>query len=775
MDVVQKVQNVLKSALDKPPTLTGSIPKIPEHANVEWSNILPSILSGETDTISPSSESAHHKHTMEKLESGSGVVSPTESSSDIGGTSATTLRNPTRKPDIQTNAYAGFTNNMQHVVEKPQHGHHSQPMTGGISEKPMIPVPVITLMEQKLSTLRPTVTESPVFEMLSVIPVVEATESAHKKDQITESSAIDNAAVRVPPETEEGPKQDEQFVELTLSEVPESTTASQISTVEQTNPGNKTGQVSGTSSESSTVVTETVTSCNRPNKVTSVADKTTSISNATYILIPSKNNTSSSEGLSSMADVTKESQVNGTRNDDEVIPENDAATSTPLSHVSLGSMEATEIASSSALTSASRIEVTTGSTLPHADRLGEDSSITKDSLSSVTVTGNHVNSQSIGSLVPMEPLPTQLIDSLSSVMSQVSEVKPPVLSLSSTSDGAPQIPIMNINYDERHNNMSDSDRIGTNVNTDSQQDQLVTSHDENITERIVSSETYATNATVIPSQDIATRIVDSPTPATTQRSTMAATNITNITGIGNLISANSQLTMTTSATSASTATAEAMINRMDGNATTPAGLSAASPDTMISESTTRSSVTAQLEKTENASSKKDHIETPAILEVAADAASEKRVTDRIIPAKVPVTTSATKPQPTGTESSTESTNGYLENTLTNLNWSNPMSAVDQVLNVASLPSNAPSIEPIALPNDTSKLTASVLASSLIAGFTTSTSEKSLLEDISDNQIIKIAPTQSARPTILSNVTKLPGLISGSVTQMYEKKCRIYYK
>ncbi|KOC59119.1 Ovalbumin-related protein Y [Habropoda laboriosa] len=49
MDVVEKVQNVLKSAMGKPPstTLTGSLPTIPEKANVEWSNILPAILAGD--------------------------------------------------------------------------------------------------------------------------------------------------------------------------------------------------------------------------------------------------------------------------------------------------------------------------------------------------------------------------------------------------------------------------------------------------------------------------------------------------------------------------------------------------------------------------------------------------------------------------------------------------------------------------------------------------------------------------------------------------------
>ncbi|XP_076166535.1 uncharacterized protein LOC143146283 isoform X2 [Ptiloglossa arizonensis] len=54
MDVVEKVQSVLKSAMDKPSALTGTIPNlVPEKANVEWSNILPAILAGDKygDTI----------------------------------------------------------------------------------------------------------------------------------------------------------------------------------------------------------------------------------------------------------------------------------------------------------------------------------------------------------------------------------------------------------------------------------------------------------------------------------------------------------------------------------------------------------------------------------------------------------------------------------------------------------------------------------------------------------------------------------------------------
>ncbi|KAK0157466.1 hypothetical protein PV328_011209 [Microctonus aethiopoides] len=49
-DVVQNVQNVLKGELNKPPSLMTSVPTIPGHDNSEWSNILPSILAGDTES-----------------------------------------------------------------------------------------------------------------------------------------------------------------------------------------------------------------------------------------------------------------------------------------------------------------------------------------------------------------------------------------------------------------------------------------------------------------------------------------------------------------------------------------------------------------------------------------------------------------------------------------------------------------------------------------------------------------------------------------------------
>ena len=53
-DVVQNVQNVLKSELSKPTTVMTSVPTIPGHANDEWSSILPAILAGDMESQSMS-------------------------------------------------------------------------------------------------------------------------------------------------------------------------------------------------------------------------------------------------------------------------------------------------------------------------------------------------------------------------------------------------------------------------------------------------------------------------------------------------------------------------------------------------------------------------------------------------------------------------------------------------------------------------------------------------------------------------------------------------
>ncbi|XP_012235282.1 serine-rich adhesin for platelets [Linepithema humile] len=723
MDVVQKVQNVLKSALDKPPTLTGTIPKIPEHANVEWSNILPSILSGETDAISPGGES--HKVTTERIE----TSSPVESALNIG-TSATP-KDPVKKPDVQTNAYAGFTNNMQHG-EKPQHGHQQT----SISEKPMIPVPVITLTEQKLSTLQPAFTESPVFQMVSVIPVAE-------KVSQTDSFAADVASyatTQLPAQTEELGQTE--YVEITLSEVPEDTTFSQLSSLNTHPADDVTKQTAndadqevgvpaihystttpGTADSSTTVDTKKIVTHDQFGEATSMTDKIPPL-NVSYILLQSKNNTKPSKDPSFVPGVTKEPQ-SVTHNDDKIIPQ----TNIPLSHASAplkGAEEAsnaTALYSPSTLASASGIEISTAPIPPYTShRLGEGSTtITKEALSSITpaYTESHLDPRptKIQSLAPIEPLRPQLIDSLSSVMNQVAEVKPSVISLSSNE--APGM--SHVNYDQRRN---DSDKVTI-------ADQHDASHGANAENKpTVSPQTYATTKAPLP--DLTTWLVDYTVTYRPLNALAADTEPIASEGTSGLTTG--------------------------GAAITPAGLSIES--TTISESTI-SPLWTQSEKTHDASLE-DQTAAPATLEIATatDAANDETTLAEILPTASTALDATTKAQSTiaSNESLNKPTAINFDNALANLNLSNPVSAIDQVLNLASLLSSVPAIEPIDLPSDTSNFVASDLASGLIAGFAT----KSPVKETDEDQVAK--DTSSAT---ISDVTKLAESIE-NVTQMYEE-------
>lgn len=738
MDVVQKVQNVLKSALDKPPTLTGMIPKIPEHANVEWSNILPSILSGETDAIPPISEPGQlsHKITAEKTEVES------------------TSKHPTKRPatsDVQTNAYAGFTNNVQ---GKPQHGHHSQQTAA--TEKPMIPVPVITLTEQKLSTLQSDVTESPVYQIVSVIPV----ESVGIKGGETEpstagTSAASSAITQLPARTEES--QTEQYVELTLSEVPEGTTFPQltsldmypISITKQTTASNKLGQGMGTS----TIYSMTTPGLSTYSSVTkgtarpdgssesmSATDKI-SLSSTSYVLVQSKNNTK----ISGESGVTKGSQASGAHND-KIIPQTDTlATAVPISQASPRPEEAsneTTPRSPSTLASVTRIKAPTVPTSTHAfisdHYLGDGfSTVTKEPSSPVMPTygGNYLNPRPSGVLSskpPVEPLPTQLIDSFSSVINQVSEVKPPVLPLSSPSNGRPEIPIVNVNYDQRRN-VSEASQTAI-VNT-----AMTHGANEADARPVVSTQTYITVTTEIPSRDTTPELIDY---SVSYRPLNAVDGESSTTGV----SANSRITATTASTKLGATSNRVATNNL---ATTPAGLK--TTGATISGLIAPSTMQLQLEKTHVtvAASPADRTESPATPESTVEriAPSEKTSTS--------TTPDAIKTQATVTSLPSNkpmTTNEYFDNTLASLNLSDPMSAIAQVLSIAPLPSSIPAIEPIDLPNNASNFVASGLASGLIAGFATSTST----EKVNSGQTVKNTLDEHTKLTqeSIENVTKI---------------------
>lgn len=731
MDVVQKVQNVLKSALDKPPTLTGLIPKIPEHASIEWSNILPSILSGETDMISSNSESSQlsHKITAEKVQVES------------------TSKHTTKKPaDIQTNAYAGFTNNV-----KPQHGHHSQQTTA--TEKPMIPVPVITLMEQKLSTLQSVVTESPIFQIISVIPV----ESVGIKGSQTDPSTT-GTTTQLSAQTE-GSKT-EQYVELTLSEVPEETTFPQLTSLDmypvsitkqttsnKVNQGLEASTYSMTTpgvSTHSSATKETVTYgsselMNATNKI--------SLSNTSYVLVQSKNNTKISDS-SFASSVTKGSQANGAYNDKIISQISTLATPVSISHASPKPEEASNETAShspSTLASVTRIKAPTVPTsFTVSNHYLGSLMVTKESSSPVTSTygENYLNPLPTGEIqssLPLEPLPTQLIDSFSSVINQVSEVKPPVLPLSSPSNERPEIPIsMNVNYDQRRNV---SEANGT-INT-------YGANEENV-RPIINTQTYITVTTEIPSRDTTSKLVG-------YSATYRPLNAMDREPSTISVPASSWITAMTS--TASTRIGATNNRIATNNLVTPAGLK--STGVTISGSTAPSPVQIQLEKINAtvAALPTGQSESSTIPESTADriAASVKTSTSKYSSPDVTKTQSTIAWIDTSLSSNKPmTTNEYFDNTLASLNLSDPVSAIDQVLNIAPLPSSIPAIESIGLPKNASNFVASGLASGLIAGFATSTDVPRSTEKINSDQTVKNTSDDHVKLTqeFIENVTKI---------------------
>ncbi|KAG5331418.1 OVALY protein, partial [Acromyrmex heyeri] len=740
MDVVQKVQNVLKSALDKPPTLTGSIPKIPEHANVEWSNILPSILSGETDSIPPNSDSSQlsHKLTTEKVEAES--------------------KHPTKKPatlDVQTNAYAGFTNNMQ---GKPHQGHYSQQTV--VTEKPMIPVPVITLTEQKLSTLQSAVTESPVFQIVSVIPVENAGTKESQTDPSTADSSAASSTIQLSAQTEES--QTEQYVELTLSEVPEETTFPQLTSLDmypvsitkQTTTDSKVSQgmkTSGTYSTTTPGVSTHFSSTKQTATHGGSSELTTdkiSPSNTSYILILSKNNTKVSDDDSSFASsVTKESQTNGTYND-IIIPQT-LATLVPISHASPKPEEA------STLASVTRIKDPAVSTLHHYLNEGF-STVTKESSSPVTSTYFNPLPTDIQSSAPIEPLPTQLIDSFSSVINQVSEVKPPVLPLSPSSNETPEIPIMNINYEQRRN---------------------VSEVNEKDVRPVVNTQTYETFTTEIPLRD--------PTTKFDYSITYRPVNIVDRESSTSSISENSRIKATTSTASIRVGTTS---NRITSNnlPTTPAGLKSTQIHAEVLGPTAASSF-VQLEKTHatSASLPANQTESTAtlgsiterIMSEKTSTASFLNLTDTKAVASDATKTQSTTPSIDTNLSSNKSTttNESFDSTLANLNLSDPVSAIDKVISIVSLPSSIPTIKPIDLPDNISNFVGEIagdIASGLIAGFPTtnvpnlSTIEKEKIENATKLHETERNVTQSTQE-ILKDPVRNNTLIYGTSTQTKE--------
>ncbi|KOX79755.1 Ovalbumin-related protein Y [Melipona quadrifasciata] len=170
MDVVEKVQNVLKSAMDKPlSALSGSHPMIPEKVNVEWSNILPAILAG--DKYGNKVEESHH------------VERPT--SKPMSKPASTYYvahnQNDSTLDSLESNASETVPSEGLENVKVEKNGTQptiaTKPTTVSYTEKLMIPVPVITT-ERNAESIGNSqfTTQSPTFHKLTeATPLLENT------------------------------------------------------------------------------------------------------------------------------------------------------------------------------------------------------------------------------------------------------------------------------------------------------------------------------------------------------------------------------------------------------------------------------------------------------------------------------------------------------------------------------------------------------------------------------------------------------------------------
>ncbi|XP_031842472.2 uncharacterized protein LOC116431346 isoform X1 [Nomia melanderi] len=176
MDVVEKVQNVLKSAMNKPSTLTGTIPNsVPEKANVEWTNILPVILAGEKHGDTPDDTRYVERFTVTSTDRTS--TARIDFSSDTFELNATALPST----ELLDNGTTTFADRNEEPTHSRKNGTQllstiasdtgtSSPYT----EKIMIPVAVITA-EQKPQNVDST-TQSLVFQKITeIMPSGDAT------------------------------------------------------------------------------------------------------------------------------------------------------------------------------------------------------------------------------------------------------------------------------------------------------------------------------------------------------------------------------------------------------------------------------------------------------------------------------------------------------------------------------------------------------------------------------------------------------------------------
>ncbi|CAL7938081.1 unnamed protein product [Xylocopa violacea] len=186
MDVVEKVQNVLKSAMDKPlSTLTVSHPMIPEKANAEWSNILPAILAG--DKYGNKVEETHHVEEATSKPLSSSTVPNHTTTGAIKSTPTEKLENATKQGEQSEEAIIKSDKNETHMVSST-----ITPGTSTISytEKLMIPVSVITT-EQNIEEIIQRTTQSPIFHKTTQVATSSESTTREQYDHDKEKDKID--------------------------------------------------------------------------------------------------------------------------------------------------------------------------------------------------------------------------------------------------------------------------------------------------------------------------------------------------------------------------------------------------------------------------------------------------------------------------------------------------------------------------------------------------------------------------------------------------------
>lgn len=160
MDVVEKVQNVLKSAMGKPSTLTGSVSTIPEKASAEWSNILPAILAGDKY----GDKEADGNYHMDAATSKPQLASTVFDSSKFNKTEMVpmnTFESVQQKEEVVHQVDEKETQKAPAAVTV-------ESTTSSYTEKIMIPVPVITAEQKPQTTQRVSMsTQSPVFQKIT--------------------------------------------------------------------------------------------------------------------------------------------------------------------------------------------------------------------------------------------------------------------------------------------------------------------------------------------------------------------------------------------------------------------------------------------------------------------------------------------------------------------------------------------------------------------------------------------------------------------------------